>query len=127
MSYIHKNTLVVCFPSSEPVARAYEADLIGELNRKQLGLAKVIVGENIPSELLRDNDLAVELPGLSVLGDDNAALLHVVAGQLLAFGRCMKEGLSPDSPSTGGVIHRVVERFTIHPAPGPGPSHSNGV
>jgi len=118
MSYIHEGTLVVCFLSSDPVVRAYETDLIGELNRKRLGLAKVIVGEAIPDGLLRGDDLAVELAGLIDLGDDNSALLHVVAGQLLAFGRSIEEGIRPDSPSTEGIISRVVERFAIHPAPG---------
>jgi tagatose-6-phosphate ketose/aldose isomerase len=120
MSYIHNDTLVVCFLSSEPVARAYEADLIAELNRKRLGFAKVIVGEDIPSELLRDGDLAIELPGVSAVGDDNSAILHVVVGQLLGFGRCRAEEISPDSPSSDGVIHRVVETFTIHPTPANG-------
>jgi tagatose-6-phosphate ketose/aldose isomerase len=68
MSYIDRETLVVCFLSSEPLLRAYEADLIAELNRKRLGFAKVII----------------------------------------------EEGIRPDSPSTEGIIHRVVERFTIH-------------
>ena len=115
MSYIRKGTLVVCFLSSEPVARAYEADLISELDRKQLGFAKVIIGDGIPPELVGEDDLAVELPGLASIGDENAAILDVVAGQLLAFGRCLEEGIQPDSPSNAGIIHRVVENFTVYP------------
>jgi tagatose-6-phosphate ketose/aldose isomerase len=40
----------------------------------------------------------------------------VVVGQLLAFFRCLDEGLRPDSPSANGVIHRVVQPFTLHHA-----------
>jgi tagatose-6-phosphate ketose/aldose isomerase len=39
--------------------------------------------------------------------------VDVVACQLLAFFRCLNEGLRPDSPSDG-VINRVVQSFTLH-------------
>jgi tagatose-6-phosphate ketose/aldose isomerase len=48
------------------------------------------------------------------LGDDNMPVLDVIVGQLLAFFRCLKEGLQPDSPSSDGVINRVVQEFTVH-------------
>ncbi|MCC7499605.1 MAG: hypothetical protein IT160_18635 [Bryobacterales bacterium] len=114
MASVHEDTLIVCFLSSDPLRRAYESDLIGELNRKGLGRLKVIVGERIPPSLLGENDVAVEVPGLGAIGDDNVAVIDVVVGQLLAFFRCRGEGLNPDAPSAGGVIHRVVEKFTIH-------------
>jgi len=38
----------------------------------------------------------------------------VVVAQLLAFFRCLEEGLQPDSPSEGGIINRVVEKFPLH-------------
>jgi tagatose-6-phosphate ketose/aldose isomerase len=108
------DTLVVCFLSSDPLVRAYEQDLIRELNRKQLGFAKVIVGEGILPELLNQGDCAVECPGLAAAGDDAAPVLHVIAGQLIGIFRSLKEGLRPDSPSVTGVISRVVESFQIH-------------
>jgi len=40
-----------------------------------------------------------------------------MAAQLLAFFRCLEEGLQPDSPSANGVISRVVESFTLHEQP----------
>ena len=114
MSYVHEDCLIVCFLSSDPLVRAYEADLIRELNHKQLGLSKLIVGEDIPHNLLRNTDVAVECPGLAEIGDDNACVIDVIVGQLLGFFRCLKEGLRPDSPSEHGVITRVVENFTLH-------------
>ncbi len=108
------DTLVVCFLSSDPLVRAYEQDLIRELNRKQLGFAKVIVGEGILPELLNEGDCAVECPGLAAAGDDAAPVLHVIAGQLIGMFRSLQEGLHPDSPSATGVISRVVESFQIH-------------
>jgi tagatose-6-phosphate ketose/aldose isomerase len=114
MSYVHDDTLVVCFLSSDTTLRANEADLLRELNQKNLGLSKLIVGEAVPKDLGREGDVVVECSGLGRVGDENAAILDVVVGQLLAFFRCMGEGLRPDSPSEGGVINRVVQTFTLH-------------
>ena len=116
LSFAGERTLVVGYLSSDAVRRAYESDLVRELHRKRVGLATVLVGEDIPRDLLREQDVAIELPGLAELADDQASVLHVVVGQLLAFGRSMAEGLRPDSPSENGIIHRVVESFPLYPA-----------
>jgi len=68
----------------EPTLRAYEADLLRELDQKELGLMKVIIGEAIPAELVRSNDVAIECKGLNRMGDENCPVIDVVAGQLLA-------------------------------------------
>jgi D-galactosamine 6-phosphate deaminase/isomerase len=113
MCAIRPDTLVVCFLSSDTVTRAYEMDLIRELNRKQLGI-RLLVGEAVPDEILRDTDCRIECPGLSLVGDDLAAITDVVVGQLLALFRCLALGLRPDAPSNDNVINRVVEEFAIH-------------
>jgi tagatose-6-phosphate ketose/aldose isomerase len=120
MSFAHSDTLIVCFLSSDPLLRAYESDLLQELNDKELGLLKVIVGEEIPRELARSNDVLLECTGLSAIGDDDSAVIHVIVGQLLAFFRCLQEGLRPDSPSEDGVINRVVQSFKLHLSAGGG-------
>jgi tagatose-6-phosphate ketose/aldose isomerase len=114
MSFAHSDALIVCFLSSDPVLRAYESDLVHEVDEKELGLMKVIVGEGVPDDLARESDLVIECPGLRQIGDDDAAVIHVVVGQLLAFFRCLNEGLRPDSPSQDGVINRVVRSFRLH-------------
>jgi tagatose-6-phosphate ketose/aldose isomerase len=95
MSAVHDDTLVVCLLSSDPQVRPYELDLIAELNRKRIGGTRLILGSTVPRELL-------------------ATVLDAMAGQLLAFFRCLQEGLHPDSPSSGGIINRVVEKFTTY-------------
>jgi tagatose-6-phosphate ketose/aldose isomerase len=114
MSMVHSDTLVVCFLSSDAQTRAYESDLIRELSRKQLGLGKLIFGERIPPDLVGDRDIAVECAGAGMLADEDWPVLDVMVGQVLAFFRCRKEGLQPDSPSSDGVINRVVQNFTLH-------------
>jgi tagatose-6-phosphate ketose/aldose isomerase len=114
MSAVHPDTLIVCYLSSHPLVRAYECDLIRELNDKQLGRAKLIFGENIPPDLAEGEDVVIDCNGLGALGDDNMPVLDVILGQLLGFFRCLKEGLHPDSPSIDGVINRVVQEFKLH-------------
>lgn len=113
MSFAHDDALIVCFFSSDPTLRAYEADLLRELDQKGLGISKLIIGEDIPSDVIRENDAVIECPGLAEVGNEDAVVVDVVAGQLLAFFRCLNEGLRPDSPSDG-VINRVVQSFTLH-------------
>ncbi len=114
MSFVHSDTLVVCFLSPEETARAYECDLIRELDQKNLGMMKVIVGEDVPAELVRDQDVVIECPSLAGLGEYTVPVIDVLIGQLIGLFRCMSEGLRPDSPSENGVINRVVRSFALH-------------
>jgi tagatose-6-phosphate ketose/aldose isomerase len=114
MSFVQDETLLICFLSSDSMRRAYELDLLQELDRKKLGLAKLLVGDKIPQRVIREQDVAIECDGLAELGDDDAAIIGVVVAQLLGFFRCLEEGLRPDSPSQDGIIQRVVQRFPLH-------------
>ncbi len=106
MSFIDQDTLVVCFVSSTQPARAYEIDLIHELNAKGLGSTKIIVGEGVPADVLGLGDYQIDCPA--------SPIIFVVVGQLLALFRCIAEGLDPDAPSAKGVISRVVPPFRLH-------------
>jgi tagatose-6-phosphate ketose/aldose isomerase len=114
MCAVDAAALVVCFLSSDPVTRAYEVDLVRELNRKKLGARKVIVGPAVPDDIVSAEDVVIDPPGLASVADEDAPVLDVVVGQLLAFFRCLHIGLRPDSPSDEGVISRVVGDFAIH-------------
>jgi tagatose-6-phosphate ketose/aldose isomerase len=114
MSFVNSETLIVCFLSSDTLLRAYESDLIRELDQKKLGMLKVVVGENIPKDLIHDKDVAVECPGLGGICDDDTPAIHAIVGQLLGLFRCLEEGLHPDAPSKSGVITRVVPGFKLH-------------
>jgi len=115
MSWLDRPCPVVAFLSSAPDVRSYELDLLREIARKKLGGVRIVVGESIPSDVIGPNDVAVELPGFSRLDDTQQAMVHVVAGQLLALFRCLSLGQQPDAPSQG-VLTRVVQAFAIHGA-----------
>ncbi len=114
MSSVHEDTLLVVFLSSNALRRAYELDLLREIDRKALYAKKVIVGENIPRDIVGVWDIPIECPGMLEAGDDAVAPVAVVVGQLLAFFQCMNEGLHPDAPSQTGAISRVVAPFQLH-------------
>jgi tagatose-6-phosphate ketose/aldose isomerase len=114
MSAIRANTLVVAFLASDPMVRAYERDLLGELERKGLGAQRVVVGDALPGDVVSGpDDVALDCgaPGCT---DDDLTLVDALVGQLLAFFRCLDAGYHPDSPSEQSVITRVVSGFEIH-------------
>jgi tagatose-6-phosphate ketose/aldose isomerase len=116
MCFVDERTLVVCFLSADPLVRAYECDLIAELDAKGLGARKLVVSADESSAgLCNGSDLAIsyEFPRNDP-DDADLALLDVMIGQILGFHRCREEGLQPDSPSATGVISRVVGEFRIH-------------
>jgi tagatose-6-phosphate ketose/aldose isomerase len=115
MSFVHPQTLVVALLSPDSAVRQYEYDLLRELSRKQLGMAKLVVGDDIPAEVLGPNDVAITTSTVSAGADVAAVLTGVVVTQLLAFFRCLQLGGKPDTPSEG-VLTRVVEDFAIHGA-----------
>ncbi|RDS81297.1 tagatose-6-phosphate ketose isomerase [Dyella monticola] len=115
MSFVHPHTLVVAMLSADPAVRRYECDLLRELSRKQLGLAKLVVGPDIPEDVLDADDVAIDLASAASNADVSAALAGVVVAQLLAFFRCLHLGGKPDTPSEG-VLTRVVEDFALHGA-----------
>lgn len=114
MSAVDEDTLIVCFLSTEPKVQAYEFDVLRELAQKQLGLFRLIVGKDVPKELVCAKDIVISYQGADELADNDMPVLDAVVGQLMAFFRCLQEGLQPDAPSQSGVIHRVVQGFPLH-------------
>jgi tagatose-6-phosphate ketose/aldose isomerase len=115
MSGIRPDTLVVAFLSSDPLVRAYERDLLTELDRKSLGSHRVVVGAGIPPGLVAAPEaLLLECGPCSPCADEDLTVLDALVGQLLAFFRCLAAGHRPDSPSEDSVITRVVSGFEIH-------------
>ncbi len=82
----------ICRSPQTRCRRAYQLDLLEEVNRKRLECRKVIVGGETPSEIPLPGDLAAELPALRALGD------AVVVGQRLAFLHFGPKSCVPTSP-----------------------------
>ena len=85
------------------------------MTTKITSMAKLLVGEGIPADLIGPDDVAIELDGLASQAHEETPtlLVGIAVGQLLAFFRCLSQGGKPDTPSQG-VLTRVVEDFAIH-------------
>lgn len=115
MSAIGPDTLVVAFVSSDPRVRPYELDLLAELDRKELGCGRIVLGAGLPpASALAPTSLWLDCAAAAACDDGELTLLDAIAGQLLAFFRCLHAGRRPDSPSADSVITRVVSGFQIH-------------
>jgi len=115
MSALRPGTLLVAFLSSDPLVRAYELDLLRELDRKGLAARRIVFGADLPGGLAVGPDvLLVDAGTGQPCPDEDLTILDAVVGQLLAFFRCLEAGHRPDSPSEASVITRVVSGFEIH-------------
>ncbi|HTV85803.1 MAG TPA: tagatose-6-phosphate ketose isomerase [Dyella sp.] len=115
MSFIQPSTVIVAMLAPDPSIRAYEYDVLRELSRKQLGMAKIVVGDEVPDDVLAAADIRIAPSVLDADTEIPALLAGVVVAQLLALFRCLALSGRPDAPSAG-VLTRVVEDFAIHGA-----------
>ncbi|KJV28881.1 SIS domain-containing protein [Luteibacter yeojuensis] len=113
MAWLNRGGVLVAFLSGDAAVRAYEVDLLRELDAKALGDTRLVVGQDIDPALVGARGLAVDLPGLYALPPAQQLLVHTAVGQLFAFFRCLALGHRPDTPSEG-VLTRVVGEFTLH-------------
>jgi tagatose-6-phosphate ketose/aldose isomerase len=115
MSALRPGTLLVAFVSSDPLVRAYELDLLRDLDRKGLAARRVVFGAGLPDGLSSSpGTLLVDGGAAFPCRDEDLTVLDALVGQLLAFFRCLDAGHRPDSPSEASVITRVVSGFEIH-------------
>lgn len=111
LSAVDSDTLVVAFLSADSRRRAFELDLLQEIQGKKLTENFLIIAptqvENRFSNILR-----LELP--ESISDLYLPPLFVLAGQSLGLFASLREGLRPDEPSPRGAISRVVSHVTIY-------------
>lgn len=113
MSALDESTLIVSYISSDERRRKYEHDLLIELERKQLGLARIAI---VPTPLREDLpvDHVLSLDCGTDLTDDQRLPLDLIFAQLLGLFLSIENGLKPDRPSPKGVINPVVPPFEVY-------------
>ena len=109
---VNEATLVVMFISNDPLVRAYDLDLLGELRRDGRARRVFAIGGKT-----RDAEAGVDLviEGLDGADEFGTIAPFVVVAQLLALRRSASLGLTPDQPSRSGTVNRVVRGVVIHP------------
>jgi tagatose-6-phosphate ketose/aldose isomerase len=110
MSFVDRNTPVICFVSSDPNVRRYELDLVAELRAKGLGRLVGIAPRGAESGIF-DTLIATAAQDLP---DWLRTPFDIVFAQFLGMHLSLRHGLDPDSPSPGSVITRVVQGVTIY-------------
>jgi tagatose-6-phosphate ketose/aldose isomerase len=114
---LNEKTLVVVLLSNDSHARAYDCDLLHELEREGragaiLALAGRADGASRAEKLI--------MPGMSDASDLELAPLYVLVAQSYALLQSLALGLTPDRPDPAGTVNRVVQGVTIHPWNGAG-------
>ena len=110
MVFVTPETLVLCLLSSDPLRRAYELDLLGELREKRIGYLAGIAEIDEPERYFD-----IVIPAIAPCLDDALRTpFEIVGAQLLGYNLSLLTGLNPDNPSPNGIINRVVQGVTIH-------------
>jgi tagatose-6-phosphate ketose/aldose isomerase len=110
MSFVTRDTVVLCLLSSDAMRRSYEIDLIHELRAKKIGY---LVG--IAQSGSFDDFFDQVIPAVAPETDDALRTpFEILAPQLLGYHLSLRIGLNPDNPSPNGVINRVVSGVRIY-------------
>lgn len=109
---VNDRTLVVVMLSNDAYTRAYDSDLLRELQRDARAGAILALGAHPDGMAGGDHILFAELSDAS---DLELALLHVVVAQSYALLQSLAVGLTPDRPNAAGTVNRVVQGVVIHP------------
>lgn len=105
---IDNTSLVIQFFSSDAYSRKYDIDLHDEIANDKQVLAQVA----LTSESFHAGS-AIEL-GCNELEELWLLFPYIIFAQMLALGKSLKLGLTPDNPCPTGEVNRVVQGVTIH-------------
>lgn len=112
---IDESTLLVYLFSGDPYVYNYEADLVRATNETErfiysIGVRQCAAGPGGPDlNLMIDPCVGNKMP------DDFFSICSIIPAQIIGFYKSLSLGLTPDSPSKNGGIHRIVQGVTIYP------------
>jgi tagatose-6-phosphate ketose/aldose isomerase len=113
---IDKTTLLVYIFSNDPYIHKYEADLVKSIDTTEDFIYSIGIGQNQKDLDNLKLDLSIRLSVDSEeIEDDFFSICSVLPAQILGFYKSQSLGLTPDSPSKNGGIHRIVQGVNIYP------------
>jgi tagatose-6-phosphate ketose/aldose isomerase len=113
MAALDTQTLFLCFVSGDNRRAQYASDLLREIGEKGIVGGRVAVGPaSARAEISPYCDSYV--PVEDDIDDAYRPVVDVIFGQMLGLYHSVAHDLKPDSPSPGGVINRVVQKFRIY-------------
>ena len=114
LAALNKETLFVCFVSSDRRRQQYDVDLLKEIGSKGVVPTRVAVAMEMSKELINAAEYLVTPGSQTPIPDEYRPPLDVIFGQLLGLFFSLRCNLKPDVPSPNGVISRVVQNVNIH-------------
>ena len=113
---IDESTLLIYLFSHDPYVYKYEVDLVKSTNRSENLIFSMGIGQCLTELGNLNLNLTIDLcTGGNKIPDDFFAICSIIPAQILGFYKSLSLGLTPDSPSKNGGIHRVVQGVTIYP------------
>lgn len=110
---VNESSLIFYFLASKDYVRRYEMDLIRQINAEHNPIAQIVVAD-VPVD---DPEVKLDLQivgGHCIDCNPYAAIATIVAAQRMGFHLSVANGYNPDSPSSNGVISRVVKGVKIY-------------
>jgi tagatose-6-phosphate ketose/aldose isomerase len=111
-SVLNDSTLVVMYLSNDPHTRAYDLDVLHEI-QGSLGDEHVLAVTADHGDEVSARSSWV-LPDAADLQDAALAMPAVLCAQLIAFHSSLALGLTVDNPFPSGEVNRVVQGVRIH-------------
>ena len=113
---IDESTLLIYLFSSDPYVYKYEVDLVKSTNQTEKFIFSIGIGQCLTELGNLNLNLTIDLcTGSNKIPDDFFSICSIIPAQILGFYKSLSLGLTPDSPSKNGGIHRVVQGVTIYP------------
>ncbi len=112
---IDKSTLLVYIFSKDPYIYKYEMDLVKSINETEDFIFSTGISQSARDLESLQLDLTILPSDHSKMGDDFFSICSVIPAQILGFYKSQSLGLTPDSPSKNGGIHRIVQGVNIYP------------
>lgn len=114
---VNDKTLMFYFFSNNEYVKQYETDLVNSMGNEVKPAYSIGVSENIMDVKGLDQLITFAQRDESI-DESFLMLVELVSAQLFSFYKSAFEGFNPDSPSTNGAIHRVVQGVKIYPYQG---------
>jgi tagatose-6-phosphate ketose/aldose isomerase len=113
---IDEFTLLVYLFSREKYVSGYEADLVSANTSTEHFMYSIGIGQFKATDEKRVLDLNIEPGGKDeTIPDEYFSICSVLPAQIIGLYKSLAIGLTPDSPSKSGGIHRVVQGVNIYP------------
>ncbi|MBK8088841.1 MAG: SIS domain-containing protein [Chitinophagaceae bacterium] len=112
---IDESSLLIYLFSSDPYVRNYEVDLVKSIDQSEKFLYSIGIGQYL-NEIRDFENSTIDLGSeAGKLQDDYFAVCSILPAQIIGFHKSIALGLTPDSPSQNGSIHRIVQGVHIYP------------